>query len=156
VTIIAARTQADVEAVRDLFRAYAASLPFSLDYQDFAAELAGLPGPYAAPGGCLLLAGGADAAIGVVALRRFGEGIGEIKRLYVVPQARGLGLGRKLLSRAIDEARIRSYRCVRLDSHRASMGAAIALYRQLGFAETAPFGPDLGGRIAFFEKRLQE
>ncbi len=144
----------DIATVRRLFRAYANSLPFSLDFQNFAEELAGLPAPYTPPAGCLLLAREDDAAIGVVALKPLAAGIAEVKRLYVVPEARGAGLGRRLAERAIAEARAKGYERVRLDTHRPSMRAAIWLYRRLGFVEIAPYGPDLGGEIAFFEKQL--
>ena len=147
---------ADIETSRRLFRAYAASLPFSLDFQDFAAELAGLPAPYTPPAGCLLLARGEGVAVGVVALRPLAAGIAEIKRLYVVREARGAGIGRMLAERAIAEAHVKGYERVRLDTHRPSMSAAIALYRRLGFVEIPPYGPDLGGEIAFFEKKLRD
>src|SRR5438034_5235138 len=153
-TIEEARDAGDIETARLLFRAYADSLPFSLDFQNFAGELAGLPAPYAPPAGCLLLAREAGAAIGVVALKPLAARIAEIKRLYVVPEARGAGVGRILAERAEAEAQARGYERVRLDTHRPSMSAAIALYRRLGFVEIAPYGPDLGGEIAFFEKRL--
>ena len=146
----------DVEIARKLFRAYAASLPFSLDFQGFDAELAGLPAPYSPPGGCLLVATQGDATIGIVGLRPLMPGIAEIKRLYVLPEARGAGLGRILAERAIAEARVKGYERVRLDTHRPSMGAAIALYRALGFAEILPYGPNPDGQFAFFEKRLSQ
>src|SRR6266702_1328439 len=92
---------ADIETARFLFRAYAASLPFSLDFQNFAAELAGLPAPYTPPAGCLLLAREADAAFGVVGLKPLAAGIAEIKRLYVVEEARGTGVGRRLAECAL-------------------------------------------------------
>jgi putative acetyltransferase len=144
----------DIDIVRRLFRAYADSLPFSLDFQGFAAELAGLPGPYSPPAGCLLIARRGDAAVGVVGLKPLEPGIAEIKRLYVTPEARGAGLGRGLAERALAEARAKTYDRVRLDTHRPSMAEAIVLYRHLGFVEIAPYGPDLGGEIVFFEKRL--
>src|SRR5882672_1424706 len=106
-TIAPAVSGTDIEAVRRLFALYAASLPFGLEYQNFPAELAGLPGTYAPPAGCLLLAKQGEAALGVVALKSLAEGIAEIKRLYVVPEARGYGLGKALLLRVIDEARER-------------------------------------------------
>ena len=146
----------DVEIARKLFRAYAASLPFSLDFQGFDAELAGLPAPYSPPGGCLLVATQGDATIGIVGLKPLMPGIAEIKRLYVLPEARGAGLGRILAERAIAEARVKGYERVRLDTHRPSMGAAIALYRALGFAEILPYGPNPDGQFAFFEKRLSQ
>ena len=153
-TIDEARNAGDIETARLLLRAYADSLPFSLDFQNFGGELAGLPAPYTPPAGCLLLAREEGLTIGVVALKPLASRIAEIKRLYVVPEARGAGVGRILAERAEAEAQARGYERVRLDTHRPSMGAAIALYRRLGFVEIPPYGPDLGGEIAFFEKRL--
>src|SRR5882672_6188687 len=149
-----ARDTGDIETARRLFRAYAGALPFSLDFQNFAAELAGLPAPYTPPAGCLLLAREAGAAVGVVGLKPLAAGIAEIKRLYVVEEARGTGIGRRLAECALEAASAKGYERVRLDTHRPSMRAAIALYRRLGFVEIPPYGPDLGGEIAFFEKRL--
>ena len=154
VRIAVARSRRDIAAARALFERYAAALPFSLAYQGFAAELAALPQPYAAPDGVLLLARRDDAAIGTVAVRRLGPVIAEIKRLYLVPEARRDGVGKLLLARAIEHARRLGYERLRLDSHRATMAAAIALYRRFGFVEIAPYGPDLDGAIAFFEKIL--
>jgi putative acetyltransferase len=146
----------EVGIVRALFREYAASLPFDLGFQNFDAELAGLPAPYVEPGGCLLLARNDNGdTTGIVGLKPLTPEIAEIKRLYVVPTARGSGLGRTLLGRTIDEARECGYRRVRLDSHRASMGAAIALYARFGFAEIAPYGHNPGGAFAFFELPLR-
>jgi putative acetyltransferase len=150
-----AEDAAELEVARGLIEEYARSLPFSLDFQNFAAELAGLPAPYAAPGGCLLLAWQGDRAVGIVALKPLAPKIGEVKRLYVVPEARGTGLGGVLLECAIDAACYRGHTHLRLDSHRASMEAAILLYRRLGFAEIPAYGPDLGGELAFFELALR-
>src|SRR6266571_6529914 len=95
-TIEDARDAGDIETARRLFRAYADALPFSLDFQNFAQELAGLPAPYTPPAGCLLLAREEGAVVGVVGLKPLAAGIAEIKRLYVVPEARGTGVGRRL------------------------------------------------------------
>src|SRR3954471_14604059 len=105
-TIAPVQADGDVEDARTLFRDYAASLPIDLAYQGFAAELATLPGAYAAPAGVLLLARGHDAAaIGCAALRPMAEaGCGEMKRLYVAPAARGLGLGRALMDAIVAAA----------------------------------------------------
>jgi putative acetyltransferase len=115
-----------------------------------------LPAPYSPPGGCLLVATQGDATIGIVGLKPLMPGVAEIKRLYVLPDARGAGLGRILTERAIAEARVKSYERVRLDTHRPSMGAAISLYRKLGFVEIPPYGPNPDGQFAFFEKRLSQ
>lgn len=156
-------SDSDLASVKRLFQAYAESLPFSLDFQGFDAELAGLPGAYAAPRGCLLLAVDGNEGntpvgvtpVGVVGLKPLAPpGIGEIKRLYVAPEVRGRGAGKALAEHVIEAARARNYRRVRLDTHRPSMGAAIALYRRLGFVEIVPYGPNPGGVFAFFEKEL--
>ncbi len=123
----------DLEAIVRLFRAYAESLEIDLEYQGFAAEMAGLPGAYAPPAGILLLArDGLGHPIGCVAMRRLTETICELKRLYVAPNGRGLGLGRALAEAALDAARAAGYAEARLDTL-PSMAAALALYRRLGF-----------------------
>jgi putative acetyltransferase len=87
---------------------------------------------------------------------RLSIGTAEIKRLDVVPEARGRGIGRMLLAQIIDDPRLKGYERVRLDSHRPSMTAAIPMHLSLGFVEIPPYGPDLGGEMAFLEKRLDE
>ena len=135
-----AATQDDLSAVAELFRRYAASLPVDLAYQDFEAELAALPGKYAPPLGALLLArDGQGVALGCVGLRPISpEGCCEMKRLYVLPEAQGLGLGRSLTEAVIAEARRLGHRELRLDTL-PTMSAAIGLYEQLGFRRTAAY-----------------
>ena len=134
-----AETADDLAAVAALFEGYAASLPVDLGYQDFAAELAGLPGKYAAPAGALLLARDeAGTPLGCVALRPLGQERCEMKRLFLSPTARGAGLGRALALAVVAEARARGYRELVLDTL-PSMSAAIALYEALGFRRIAPY-----------------
>jgi ribosomal protein S18 acetylase RimI-like enzyme len=128
------RSAADLAATARLFEAYAASLPIDLAYQDFATELATLLGRYAPPEGELLLVRDRDGKpLGCVALRQLTEdGCCEIKRLYVVPEGRGLGVGRALVDAVLAAAVRIGYREARLDTL-PDMARAIALYRQAGF-----------------------
>lgn len=139
--ILISRAESDVDlaVVASLFRAYAASLDVDLAYQDFEAELAGLPGHYAAPRGLLLLASDINGVpLGCVACRPLDEDVCEMKRLFVAPAGRGRGLGRLLVRRLFVDAQALGYREMRLDTL-ASMTAAQALYRAEGFEPTAPY-----------------
>lgn len=138
-TIRRAETNADLDAARRLFRAYAGSLDFALDFQDFEAELEALPGPYAPPDGAILLAEVDDEAVGVVAVQPLDdEGACEMKRLYVHPDFRNQGLGRALAVGIVETAQDRGYSVMRLDTV-ASMTAARRLYRSLGFEERSAY-----------------
>ena len=101
ITITLAASISDIEAVRALFRQYGESLSFSLAFQSFEAELASLPAPYMPPHGSLLAAKGGLDYLGTVGLKRLSVEIAEIKRL--VPEARGCGVGRMLLTRIIED-----------------------------------------------------
>ena len=143
----------ELAAARELFTAYARSLNFSLCFQNFDRELASLPGGYAAPEGALLLLRHDGRWAGCVALRRLEAGIGEIKRLYVQPEFRGLGLGRELMHEILEEARRRSYTRLRLDTV-PLMDTAITLYRRLGFVEIPPYRPNPIPGALYFELAL--
>lgn len=153
--ILPALTQADFAAAEALFRAYAASLPISLDYQDFESELASLPGKYAPPSGALLLARGTNGELlGCVALRAIApEGCCEMKRLYVAPEGRGLGLGKALVAAITFEAIRIGYREMRLDTL-PRMTAALAIYRQAGFETIPPYYDTPVAGTVFLGRRL--
>jgi len=139
VDITEVRTAADIRSARQLFREYADSIGIDLEYQGFSAELASLPGQYAPPTGALLLVNVAGESAGCVALRALDPTTLEMKRLYVRPTIRGLGLGKKLVAAAIAIARSRRFAELRLDTL-ATMESAQALYRGMGFVEIPPYG----------------
>ena len=143
-----AASSLELAQARELFLEYAAWLGVDLCFQHFDEELAGLPGAYALPRGRLLLADVDGQAAGCVALRPLsaegaqegaGEGnVGEIKRLWVRPAFRHLGLGGRLVSRVIDAAREAGYLRVLLDTL-PQMDAARALYQSSGFVPVQPY-----------------
>lgn len=142
VVILTPQTAAELDAARAIFREYAASLAVDLAFQDFEQELATLPGDYATPGGALLLALVDGEVAGCGALRPLGTtdypNACEMKRLYVRPAFRGLGLGRLLAEAIMDAARVNAYAHVLLDTL-DDMEAARTLYEDLGFREIAPY-----------------
>lgn len=142
ISLLTPTTPEDLLALRDIFLAYAQSLSVSLDFQDFDTELATLPGDYAPPRGALLLALVDGQVAGCCALRPLDTvdyaNAAEMKRLFVHPAYRRLGLGRLLAEAILDAARLADYSCVLLDTL-SEMETARALYEELGFTEVPPY-----------------
>jgi putative acetyltransferase len=136
--IVQAETPERIAEARQLFVEYADSLGFDLGFQGFGEELAGLPGAYTPPQGRLLLAVHDGRTAGCVAMRDLGEGICEMKRLYVRPGFQGLRIGHALALAVIAEAKEIGYDRMRLDTVPA-MERARALYLSLGFREISPY-----------------
>ena len=155
--ISSARCPLDIKAVARLFGAYASSLGIDLSFQDFAAELETLPGKYAPPAGELLLARDIQGKpLGCVGLRPMAiDGCCEMKRLYILPQGRGIGLGRALVEAIIRKAAQLGYQEMRLDTL-PSMAEASALYRKTGFTPIQPYyDTPLAGTI-FLGRRIAD
>jgi putative acetyltransferase len=129
---------ADIPTVRTLFAEYQQSLGVDLSFQDFATELATLPGGYARPRGRLFIARNGDAVVGCIALRPIDADTCEMKRLYVRPAHRSSGAGRFLAERLIAEARAIGYRRMVLDTL-PTMAGAQRLYERLGFVDIPPY-----------------
>ncbi len=152
--ILDAEAGGNLESVRELFGEYSGSLNFDLCFQNFDEELANLPGDYALPAGCLLVAMYQDQVAGCVAIRRIDEGVCEMKRLYVRPQFRRKGIGQALAKAVIERAKKIGYRQMRLDTA-PTMNVARGLYESLGFKDIGPyrFNPIEGA--AFMELTLE-
>jgi putative acetyltransferase len=141
-----------VRDARALMEEYAASLPYSLCFQGFHAEMAELPGLYQPPSGQLIVAHDDGSPVGCIALRPLPPERGggplsagtccEMKRLWVTPSARGSGLGRTLCERIIEDARRRGYARMRLDTDERDMASAITLYERLGFRQIQAYNDD--------------
>jgi ribosomal protein S18 acetylase RimI-like enzyme len=154
--LIQVESDEEVQEARQLFEEYAEWLGFNLCFQNFDKELAELPGDYTPPNGRLLLAIANDQVAGCVALRKIGEGIGEMKRLYVRPEFRGKSLGRTLTETIINAAREAGYRRLRLDTLPGKMDQAIAMYRSLGFKDIERYYNNPYEDAAFMELILDQ
>jgi len=151
--VVSARSREDVEHVRALFLEYAAGLGVDLEFQGFEEEVRALPGEYAPPGGTLLLARRGPEVVGCAGVRPLPPGDCELKRLYVRPAARGLGLGRRLLARALAFAEAAGYGRMWLDTL-PTMAEAIGLYGAFGFVEVAPYRPNPIPGARYFRREL--
>jgi len=149
-----ATSEEEIQQARELFEEYSASLGLDLCFQNFAKELAELPGDYAPPDGRLWLVAENDEIAGCIALRKIGPGIGEMKRLYVRPKFRRRRLGRALTETLLAEARAIGYQRVRLDTLPGKMDQAIAMYRSLGFKNIEPYYNNPVKGAAFMELEL--
>ncbi len=125
---------ADMETVRELFTEFQAAINVDLCFQGFDEEVAALPGGYARPLGCLLLALDGDHGAGVIGMWPLGDGVAEMKRLYVRPPWRSSGLGRRLAAAAVDAARDADHEKICLDTL-DFMDEARTPYRSMGFVE---------------------
>jgi putative acetyltransferase len=142
IEIITPATALQLQATRDIFQEYALQLGVDLYFQNFDAELAGLPGEYAKPGGALLLAFVNGGLAGCCAMRPLASSdypnACEMKRLYVRDAYRRLGLGRQLADTTLDAARVAGYHHLLLDTL-SDMESARALYQDLGFHDIPPY-----------------
>ncbi len=146
----------DMATVRRLFQAYLRALAIDLSFQDVNKELDTLPGPYAEPHGTILLAERLGEPLGVVALKplRCNEDAAcEMKRLYLVPASRGLGVADRLCEQVEQNARLRGYRVIRLDTL-ARLSPAIALYERRGYRICAPYNDNPLDDVRYYEKPL--
>jgi ribosomal protein S18 acetylase RimI-like enzyme len=142
IRLVRAESASELDAARELMREYAGGLGIDLCFQNFEAELAGLPGEYAMPSGQLLLALVDDEIAGCGAFRALADvdhaNACEMKRLYVRPAFRRFGLGRVLAQALLDDARRAGYSTMLLDTL-DDMESARGLYASLGFEEVPPY-----------------
>jgi putative acetyltransferase len=155
IKIIEVQTQFELEQIKDLFRNYFQFLAhdhgLDISYQGIEDELANLSGKFAPPNGRLIMAITSEQAIGCAALRPIDERVCELKRMFVLPQYRGQGVGKALAKDLIEDARTIGYERMRLDTGNF-LTAAIQLYESLGFRRIEPYNdvPEDIRKIAIF------
>jgi len=138
VRLLQATTSHEWAEAQRLVREYAAALDVDLSFQNFEQELEHFASEYSAPTGAFILAEDAGQYSACIGVRRFAVGVGEIKRLYVIPAARGRGLGRVLVERIVAEGKQLGYRSLLLDTL-PFMKEAQSLYLSLGFRPTTAY-----------------
>ena len=142
-------------SVRSLFRDYETWLGVDLRFQGFESELARLPGKYAAPKGCVLLASSGNSIAGGVGLTPLAGDVCEMKRMFVRPAWQGRGFGRRLAERIVFEARDRGYTHMRLDTL-GRLKAALHIYRSIGFDEISAYYENPLEDVIYLELNLAE
>ena len=150
--LIHCREPKEYEAGAQLFRSYAEYLGSDLSYQNFEEELKMMDQQYGPPSGALILVQSIDRAkfIGCVGVRQFRPEIAELKRMYLLPEGQGQGLGRVMLANAIQLAQELGYSKMQLDTF-PSMQAAIKLYKEVGFYEIPPYRYNPNENTVFLE-----
>jgi ribosomal protein S18 acetylase RimI-like enzyme len=154
-SLLKPKSAAEWREARRLVEEYAASLNLDLSFQNFAHELEHFESEYSAPSGAFLLARDKGSFVGCVGLRKFSDTVGEIKRLYVAPTARGLGLGEALVRGIVDEGKQLKYMRLVLDTL-PTMLAARSLYQAFGFKPVAPYRYNPVAGTAFLELQLHD
>lgn len=147
--IVPATSKTDIDAVETIFRAFVAFLPIDLGFQDIEGEFARFPHDFVH----LLLAKQGDTPVGAVALKNHGDGVCEMKRLYVLPEGQGTGAGRALCEQLMTDAKAMGYHTMLLDSLRR-LKPAVALYRKLGFEEIEPYNFNPEDDVIYMKRAL--
>ena len=150
-----AETATDFANAKKLILEYVAWLGIDLSFQNFDKEMAGLPEMYNHKDGGLFIAYINEEAVGIAGIRRFNKNDGEIKRMFVQPNSRGLGIGQLLLNHCIDKARKLNYDTIKLDTA-DFMKSAIKLYTDHGFKEISAYRHNPHESAKYFELNLKE
>ena len=148
-TLNKAETPEDLASAKAIFRAFSQWLPIDLGFQDFEGEMARFPEGFVH----VLLAKLDGKPVGAVALRDLGDGVCEMKRLYLLPEAQGSGAGRRICERLMADAKALGFHTMVLDSLER-LEAAVALYRKLGFQDIEPYNFNPEADVVYMKRKL--
>ena len=154
IILVEAKAKDDFNEASILFREYESGLGIDLGFQNFREELETISIQYGKPNGVLILAKSTELKIiGCAGVRRYEGSICELKRMYIKPEARGLGLGKILLRKSVEIATELGYSKMRLDIL-PDMKKAIKMYEREQFHEIEAYryNPVKGAR--YYEKDL--
>ena len=143
----------DIEQAKNLLREYIEWINIDLSFQHISDELASFPSPYEPPDGAFIVAKDGSQVIGGVGMKRIGTDICEMKRLFVKDEYKAQRIGKRLIEAIIEEARLKGYKRMRLDTLE-KMKKAQLLYRQFGFYEIEKYVENPIEGTVFMEKRL--
>lgn len=144
----------DIDAAKALIEEYLEWTNIDMSFQDIEEELAGFPKKYEEPAGTFLVAKDRGTVVGCVGFKKLGEGICEMKRLFVKEKYRGTGLGAALVDAIIREAEEKRYTKMRLDTL-ARMRSAVRLYKKYGFREIGQYVENPIEDAIFMERNLE-
>ncbi|MEZ4971095.1 MAG: GNAT family N-acetyltransferase [Flavobacteriaceae bacterium] len=150
-----AQTTIDFTHAKKLILEYVSWLGIDLSFQNFDQEMAGLPQMYRPEDGGLFIASINDEAVGIAGLRRFNSKDGEIKRMYVQPNSRGMGIGQLLLAQCIGKAKELGYDTIKLDTA-DFMESAIKMYTGNGFVEIGAYRYNPHEATKYYELSLKK
>ncbi len=141
--IVIAETQEQFRTAQAIVAAYSEYLGIDLSFQNFAGEMAEFSKMYGLPSGSMIMLEVDGSIVGSVGLRRFSEGVAEMKRMFILPQYQGNGFGNSLIGSFVERARELGYKSIKLDTI-PRLDKAFNLYRKFGFQLVEPyrFNPD--------------
>ncbi len=151
--IFLAESHEHFTAAQLIIASYVDFLGMDLAFQNFAYEMDNFCAMYGPPLGSMILLEVDCSIVGAVGLRYFSDGICEMKRMYIVPQCQGMGLGKHLISFFIERARALQYKAIRLDTV-PRLDKALTLYRKYGFYPIAAYRYNPDPDAIFLELKI--
>jgi putative acetyltransferase len=154
ITYFSPKSEKNLIKTAEIFREYQVYLGVDLCFQSFESELLNLSTIYKKPFGTIILAKHETEIVACIALKPIENGNCEMKRLYVKPKYRGLGIGKILVEKILKFAKKRKYHLMKLDTL-VTLKEAIALYESFGFIATKPYVYNPLDEVLYFEKDLK-
>lgn len=151
--LFVAETKDHFDDAKDIIIAYSGFLGIDLAFQGFSNELESLKEMYSSPTGCMILAEASNKVVGAVGLRYLSDGVAEMKRMFVLPEFQGHGIGNSLVIEVLKQAKRLGYHSVKLDSI-PELDSALALYTKHGFSPIKSYRYNPHPSAIFMERMI--